>query len=57
MEQKRRNARDAKGYLDDISKYLDTLDNVPEDVKKKLKNIYTLLGYIDTKYDAFMIEK
>lgn len=57
VEQKRRNARDAKEYLDDISKYLDTLDNVPEDVKKKLKNIYTLLGYIDTKYDAFMIEK
>ena len=57
VEQKRRNARDAKDYLDDISKYLETLDNVPEDIKKKLKNIYTLLDYIDTKYDAFMIEK
>ena len=33
MEQKRRNARDAKDYLDDISKYLETLDNVPEDIK------------------------
>ena len=49
--------KDAKEYLDDISKYLETLDNVPEDIKKKLKNIYTLLDYIDTKYDAFMIEK
>lgn len=57
VEQKRRNAREAKEYLDDISKYLETLENVPEDVKRKLKNIYTLLGYIDTKYDAFMIEK
>ena len=57
VEQKIRNARDAKDYLDDISKYLETLDNVPEDIKKKLKNIYTLLDYIDTKYDAFMIEK
>ena len=57
VEQKRRNAKDAKEYLDDISKYLETLDNVPEDIKKKLKNIYTLLDYIDTKYDAFMIEK
>ena len=53
VEQKRRNAKDAKEYLDDISKYLETLDNVPEDIKKKLKNIYTLLDYIDTKYDAF----
>ena len=57
VEQKRKNARDAKDYLDDISKYLDTLENVPEDIKKKIKNIYVLLGYIDTKYDAFMIEK
>ncbi len=56
-EQKRKNAQDIKEYMDEIKEYLDTLDDVPDDIKKKLANIYTLLGYIDTKYESFMIEK
>ena len=57
MEQKIRSAIDIKEYIDDISKYIDTLDNVPTDIKKKIKNIYTLLGYIDTKYESLMQER
>ena len=57
VEQKIRSAIDIKEYIDDISKYIDTLDNVPTDIKKKIKNIYTLLGYIDTKYESLMQER
>lgn len=57
VEQKRKNALDIKEYMDDVSEYLDTLNDVSDDIKKKIKNIYTLLGDIDTKYESLMQER
>lgn len=56
-EAKRRLGMDIKENFDEINKYIDSLEEVPEDIKKKIKNIYALLESLDFKYESLMQEK
>ena len=56
-ETKRRLGMDMKIHIDNINAYLSTLDNVPDDIKKDLENIYALLEKLNIKYESIMQEK
>lgn len=57
MEAKRRCGQEIKESFDVVCKYLDSLDTVPEKVKKEIKLIYKDLENIDLKYESLMQEK
>lgn len=56
-ESKRRLGMNIKEYVDDLNRYIDSLDNVPENVKNDIKNIYALLESLDYKFESLMQEK
>lgn len=57
IEDKRRSGQEIKESFDVVCKYIDTLDNVPVEVKKEIKCIYKDLENIDLKYESLMREK
>ena len=57
IEAKRRCGQEIKESFDVVCKYLDTLDNVPDEVKKEIKWIYKDLENIDLKYESLMQER
>lgn len=57
IEVKRRCGQEIKESFDVVCKYLDTLDNVPDEVKKEIKWIYKDLENIDLKYESLMQER
>lgn len=57
IEAKRRYGQEIKESFDVICKYIDTLNNVPDDVKKEIKWIYKDLENIDLKYESLMQER
>jgi transcriptional regulator with XRE-family HTH domain len=57
IEAKRRCGQEIKESFDVVCKYIDTLDNVPEEVKKEIKWIYRDLESIDLKYESLMQER
>ncbi len=56
-ESKRRLGCEIKEDFDEINKYLNSLDNVPSDVKKIIKRIYSDLEKLDLKYESLIVEK
>ena len=57
IEAKRRCGQEIKESFDVICKYLDSLDNIPNEVKNEIKLIYKDLKNIDFKYESLMQEK
>ena len=57
IEAKRRCGQEIKESFDVISKYIDSLENVPDEVKKEIKWIYKDLENIDLKYESLMQER
>ncbi len=57
IEDKRRYGQEIKESFDVIYKYINTLDNVPDKVKKEIKYIYKDLENIDLKYENLMQER
>lgn len=56
-ESKRRLGMDIKEGMGIVNNYLDSLEDVPNEVKKEIKNIYALLEKLDYKYENLMQEK
>lgn len=56
-ESKRRLGMEIKEDFDEINKYIDSLNDVPIEVKKIIKRIYTDLEKLDLKYESLMQEK
>lgn len=57
VESKRRLGQEIKESFDVVSKYIDSLDNVPEEVKKEIKWIYKDLENLDFKYESLIQER
>ena len=57
VEQKRRIGQELKESFNVVNKYIESLDDVPEDVKKEIKYIYKDLENIDRKYESLIQEK
>ena len=57
VESKKRLGKRIKESFDVINKFIETLDDVPEDVKKEIRWIYNDLKNIDTKYESLMHER
>ena len=57
VESKRRLGQEIKESFDVVSKYIDSLDNVPEEVKKEIKWIYKDLENLDFKYESLIHER
>lgn len=56
-ENKRRLGWEIKEHFDEINKYLDSLDDVPPDIKKLIRIIYADLEKLDLKYESLIGEK
>ncbi len=56
-ENKRRLGWEIKEDFDEINKYLESLGDVPDDVKKVIKRIYLDLEKLDLKYESLMQER
>ena len=57
VEAKRRLGIDIKENFDEIDKYIETLKDVPESVKKNIRTIYDDLEKLDYKYESLMQER
>ena len=57
VESKRRLGQEIKESFDVVSKYIDSLDNVPEEVKKEIKWIYKDLENLNFKYESLIQER
>ncbi len=56
-ENKRRLGWEIKEGFDEINKYLESLGDIPNDVKKVIKMIYLDLEKLDLKYESLIVEK
>lgn len=57
VESKRRLGQEIKESFDVVSKFINSLDNVPEEVKKEIKWVYKDLDNLDFKDENLMQEK
>lgn len=57
VESKRRLGWEIKENFDEVTKYLETLKDLPPDVKKRIKQIYSDLEKLDLKYESLIVEK
>lgn len=57
VEAKRRLGLDIKENFDEIDKYIESLKDVPDSIKKNIRTIYDDLEKLDYKYESLMQEK
>lgn len=57
VESKRRLGMEIKEDFDEINNYINSLNDVPSDVKKVIKRIYIDLEKLDLKYESLIQEK